>query len=92
MWSPHERGCALDGPVLGTTQRIGDQRQSQTMFIGRLLCGARISERPSTEGVGLLDADTNKSCSIVSSVCSLRGHGRVRLLTRALEHRPALGI
>ena len=78
MWSPHQRGCALnqsaDGPVLRTTQRVGDQRQSQTMFIGRLLCGARISERPSTDGVGLLDADTNKPCSIsIGSSLSLGG-------------------
>jgi hypothetical protein len=56
MWSPHQRGGALnqsaDGPVLRTTQRVRDQRQSQTMFIGRLLCGARISEHPSTDSLG----------------------------------------
>ena len=95
MWSPHQRGCALsqsaDGPVLRTTQRVGDHRQSQTMFIGRLLCGARISEHQSPDAVGLLDADTNKPCSYLSARHSRWGHSRLGLLTRVLEDGAAVG-
>ena len=59
--------------MLQATQRVWDTQQSQTMFIGRLLCGARISERQSSDAVGLLDAGTNSLAPIYRLVTLVGG-------------------